>query len=82
MPAIAGQAVPQDRVTLVAGSEVIAPGIRALAAPGQSAGQLSISMTSEDEALVCIGDVARAPGHLAHLAWYARYDRRPAMEDE
>jgi glyoxylase-like metal-dependent hydrolase (beta-lactamase superfamily II) len=73
----AGLTVLQDRVALVVGGDVIVPGIRVIAAPGHSAGHLAISITSEDEELVCLGDVVLAPDHLEHPAWYTRYDLRP-----
>lgn len=73
----AGLSELQNRVALVAGGDEIVPGIRAIAAPGHSAGHLAISITSEGEELLCMGDVVLAPRHLEHPSWYARYDLRP-----
>ncbi len=65
------------RVTLLDGSTEIVPGIRAVPAPGHSAGHLAISITSDNAELLCLSDTVLAPIHLEHPEWYARYDLRP-----
>lgn len=67
----------EGRVTLLDSGAEIVPGIRAVAAPGHSAGHLAISISSENEELLCLSDTVLAPVHLEHPEWYTRYDLRP-----
>jgi glyoxylase-like metal-dependent hydrolase (beta-lactamase superfamily II) len=72
-----GLSALQGRVTLLTGGDWITSGIRAIATPGHSAGHIAISISSEGQELLCIGDTALAPIHLQHPAWYSRFDLRP-----
>lgn len=55
----------------------IVPGIRALAAPGHTPGQIALAVASEDEELLYISDAALHPIHLEFPDWYSDYDRDP-----
>src|ERR1035438_2448983 len=47
----------------------IAPGVRALAAPGHTPGHLAILISSDGQTLLNIGDAALHPLHLEHPEW-------------
>lgn len=52
----------------------IVPGVRAIAAPGHTAGHLALLLSSEGEQLLCIGDVVHHPIHVEHPEWHTDFD--------
>ncbi|MFQ6094747.1 MAG: MBL fold metallo-hydrolase [Candidatus Bathyarchaeia archaeon] len=71
LPPIQGQLDLIDRET------EIVPGIRAVAAPGHTPGQIAVSISSEGKQLLCISDAAIHPIHLEQPEWYAAVDFAP-----
>jgi glyoxylase-like metal-dependent hydrolase (beta-lactamase superfamily II) len=67
----------QKKVDLLDRETEIVPGIRALAAPGHTPGQLALEISSEGEQLLCISDGALHPIHLECPEWYAAVDLDP-----
>jgi glyoxylase-like metal-dependent hydrolase (beta-lactamase superfamily II) len=55
----------------------ILPGIRGLAAPGHTAGQMALAISSRGEQLLCISDVVLHPIHIEQPEWYATVDFAP-----
>ena len=64
----------EDRLHLIEADTEILPGIRAVAAPGHTPGHLALSVTSEEEQLLVLGDAVTHPIHLEHPDWYAGFD--------
>jgi glyoxylase-like metal-dependent hydrolase (beta-lactamase superfamily II) len=67
----------QGKVDLLDRESEILPGIRALAAPGHTPGQLALEISSEGEQLLCISDGALHPIHLECPEWHAAVDLDP-----
>lgn len=67
----------QDRLELVDHEAEIAPGIRALAAPGHTPGHMALAISSRDEQLLCISDVVLHTIHLEQPEWCAAVDFDP-----
>ncbi len=67
----------QDRVNLLNGEAEIVPGVCAILAPGHTPGHMAVSISSEDEQLLYIGDTVVHPLHLEHPEWYPIYDILP-----
>jgi len=67
----------QDRLDLVDQEAEIAPGIRAVPAPGHTPGHMALAISSGGEQLLCISDVVLHPVHLEHPEWYAAVDFSP-----
>ena len=67
----------QGKVDLLDSETEIVPGIRALAAPGHTPGQLALEISSEGEQLLCISDIALHPIHLQCPDWHAAVDLDP-----
>ena len=67
----------QGKVDLLDRESEILPGIRALAAPGHTPGQLALEISSEGEQLLCISDIALHPIHLECPEWHAAVDLDP-----
>lgn len=61
---------------LDANTEIV-PGIRAIAAPGHTAGHMAVEVESRGEYLLNIADLALHPIHLEYPEWYARLDHFP-----
>lgn len=55
----------------------IAPGIRAIAAPGHTVGHMVVEITSAGERLLNLADAALHPIHLEHPGWVAAFDTLP-----
>lgn len=64
----------QGQIDLVQPEADIAPGIRAVAAPGHTPGQIALDIFSGPERLLYISDAAIHPIHLEHPDWYAGVD--------
>jgi glyoxylase-like metal-dependent hydrolase (beta-lactamase superfamily II) len=67
----------QGKVDLLDRESEILPGIRGLAAPGHTPGQLALEISSEGEQLLCISDGALHPIHLEYPEWHAAVDLDP-----
>ncbi len=67
----------RDHYTLVEPDAEILPGIRTLAAPGHTAGQVALLIQSGGEEMLYVGDVVHHPIHLEHPDWYYAYDALP-----
>jgi len=53
----------------IAGESEIAPGVRAISAPGHTPGHLAVLISSEGQHLLNLGDAAVHPLHLEEPAW-------------
>jgi glyoxylase-like metal-dependent hydrolase (beta-lactamase superfamily II) len=67
----------QGRLELVDRETEIAPGIRALAAPGHTPGQMALAISSRGKQLLCVSDVILHPIHLEQPEWCAGTDFSP-----
>lgn len=67
----------KGRLTLVSGEEEIQPGIRVVPAPGHTPGHMAVRVTSSQEQLLCISDLALHPLHLEEPGWVAAVDMLP-----
>ena len=56
-----------------AGAEIVA-GVRAIAAPGHTPGQMALAVSSAGQTLFCLSDVVLHPIHLEHPEWHAAVD--------
>ena len=64
----------RDSVNLVDTEDEIMPGIKSLATPGHTPGHMAVEITSNNEMLLCISDVALHPVHMEIPEWYAAVD--------
>jgi glyoxylase-like metal-dependent hydrolase (beta-lactamase superfamily II) len=55
----------------------IVPGIRAVAAPGHTAGHMALAISSKGEELLCTSDAFLHPIHIEHPEWHAAIDMVP-----
>lgn len=67
----------RHRVHLVTGIHEIAPGIRAVPAPGHTPGHIVVEVASAGQRLLYIGDAVLHPLHLAHPDWLPIFDILP-----
>jgi len=67
----------QGKVDLFDRETEIVPGIRAVAAPGHTAGNMALEISSEGEQLLCISDTVLHPIHLQQPQWCATVDFVP-----
>ena len=67
------------QLELLEGEAEIAPGVRAIPAPGHTPGHLAILITSQDCHLLHLGDAAVHPLHLEEPAWQNGFDWAPAQ---
>ena len=67
----------QDQLDLVDHETEIVSGIRAVAAPGHTPGQMAVAVASDGEELLYISDVVIHPIHLDQPDWYAAVDFAP-----
>ena len=67
----------QGRLHLVDREMEILPGVKTIAAPGHTPGQMALAVSSEGEQLLCISDVVLHPIHLEHPEWHAAVDLDP-----
>jgi glyoxylase-like metal-dependent hydrolase (beta-lactamase superfamily II) len=67
----------QGRLELVDRETEIAPGIRTLAAPGHTPGQMALAISSRGKQLLCVSDVVLHPIHLEQPEWCAGTDFSP-----
>lgn len=66
-------------LTLFDDGTMILPGIRAMAAPGHTPGQMSLLIESGEERLLYTGDIIAHPIHLEEPSWYIAADVDPAQ---
>jgi len=64
----------QSQLDLVEYETEIVPGIKAVAAPGHTPGQMALFITSQDEQLLCLSDVVLHPIHMEQPQWCAAVD--------
>jgi glyoxylase-like metal-dependent hydrolase (beta-lactamase superfamily II) len=62
--------------TVEDGQEIV-PGIRVVAAPGHTVGQIAVQIESGGEQLLFLADVALHPIHVKHPNWISRMDADP-----
>lgn len=55
----------------------IVPGIHTLFAPGHTPGNMAVDITSNDEELLCVGDVITHPIHTERVDWIIESDCHP-----
>jgi glyoxylase-like metal-dependent hydrolase (beta-lactamase superfamily II) len=65
------------QVSLVERDSEIVPGIWGIPAPGHSAGHLALSIRSEGEQLLYLGDAVLHPLQFEHPEWVSSFDLRP-----
>jgi glyoxylase-like metal-dependent hydrolase (beta-lactamase superfamily II) len=67
----------RSRLDLVSREEEIVPGIRALAAPGHTPGQMALEISSQGERLLCVSDAVLHPVHVRRPHLCAAVDCDP-----
>jgi glyoxylase-like metal-dependent hydrolase (beta-lactamase superfamily II) len=67
----------QDRFDIVDYETEILPGIRAMAAPGHTPGHMVLALSSSNEQLLCVFDLAHYPFQLEQPDWYFSGDIIP-----
>ncbi len=69
----------KDKIELINGENEIVPGIRAIAAPGHTPGQIVLNIVSGGEQLLYISDLIIHPLHLIEPQWCAAVDIIPEI---
>ena len=72
----------QDRIELIEQEKEILPGIRIVAAPGHTVGHIAVAVLSGDKEMLCLGDAAIHPIHVAHPEWHPGFDNVPEQAIE
>ena len=67
----------EDQLTFISREEEIVNGIHMIPAPGHTPGHVAVSVSSNDECLLCVGDAFLHPIHVEHPAWHAVVDFSP-----
>jgi glyoxylase-like metal-dependent hydrolase (beta-lactamase superfamily II) len=67
----------EPQLDLIDHEAEIVPGIRAVAAPGHTAGHMAVAISSKGEQLLCISDVVLHPIQLEQPEWCAVVDFLP-----
>jgi glyoxylase-like metal-dependent hydrolase (beta-lactamase superfamily II) len=67
----------EDQLTFISHEEEIVTGIHMSPAPGHTPGHMAVSVSSNDERLLCIGDAVLHPIHIKHPTWHAVVDFSP-----
>jgi glyoxylase-like metal-dependent hydrolase (beta-lactamase superfamily II) len=67
----------RDRLDLLEGEAEVVPGVQAIPAPGHTPGHLVVSVRSQEEQLLYIGDLVLHRLHLEHPEWLSIYDVSP-----
>ena len=76
-PPITAQVLPLEPLgvlDLIEGDAEIAPGVRAFETPGHAPGHMSVEVTSGDQRLLILGDVAVHPAQWDHPDWVYVWD--------
>ena len=71
-----------DQLTLLDREGEVVPGIGVLPAPGHTPGHVVVSVSSNDERLLYLGDVVMHVLHLEHPDWTPIYDIAPGQAQE
>jgi glyoxylase-like metal-dependent hydrolase (beta-lactamase superfamily II) len=75
-----GELFRRDLVTLVEGDSDLVPGVRLIAAPGESPGHLIVRVHSASRTLYCLGDLFHYPVEAAHPRWMMEWgDAAPML---
>jgi glyoxylase-like metal-dependent hydrolase (beta-lactamase superfamily II) len=74
--------VLRDRLLTIDGEQELHGGIRALAAFGHTPGHMALAISSGEDRLYHLSDVALSPIHLAQPEWTPRYDIDPVQAIE
>ncbi|MDX6644226.1 MAG: hypothetical protein QOD76_2188 [Solirubrobacteraceae bacterium] len=69
----------RGQLTLTEGEHEVAPGVRALPAPGHTPGHLSYEVRDDGERLVWLGDVMYVPRQVNEPTWRAVSDADPEL---
>ena len=69
----------RDQIVLVDGEHEVVPGVQVFPAPGHTSGHLAVSVSSEGQRLLCLGDAAAHPLHIEHPDWHMAFDQDPAI---
>jgi glyoxylase-like metal-dependent hydrolase (beta-lactamase superfamily II) len=72
----------RERVIVLEGEGEILPGISVLFCPGHTPGHMAVSVSSDGERLLYIGDAVLQPLHLEHPDWVSIYDILPGQADQ
>ena len=67
----------QGQLDLVDAEEEIVPGIRVFFTPGHTPGHMALSISSNDEHLLCAADALVHPIHLEQIGWFSVFDLAP-----
>jgi glyoxylase-like metal-dependent hydrolase (beta-lactamase superfamily II) len=67
----------QGQLELVDHETEIVPGIQAVVAPGHTAGQMAVAVSSKGKQLLCVSDMVLHPIHLEQPEWCAGTDFSP-----
>ena len=68
-----------NRLELIDPGSEIAPGIRAIAAPGHTPGHMAINISSGDEQMRFVGDLIYDPDDIWNIEWHSAVDVDPAQ---
>ena len=71
----------RERVSLLKEEGEILPGIGVLFCPGHTPGHMAVSVSSQGERLLYIGDTVLQPMHLEHPDWLSIYDILPEQAE-
>jgi glyoxylase-like metal-dependent hydrolase (beta-lactamase superfamily II) len=69
----------RHQIELIDRETEVAPGVRALPAPGHTPGHLALLLSSEGRQLLNLGDAAVHPLHLQHPEWENGFDLEPEL---
>ena len=67
----------QDQLELVDHEKEIVPGFWAVDARGHTPGHMAVSIISDNNQLLCVGDTVIHQIHMEHPDWYIKYDLDP-----
>ena len=74
-----GVLMGQGRLELVSGDRELAPGLRLIAAPGESPGHQLVRVESAGRVVYCLGDLYHHPIEVERPEWMAAWADAPAM---
>ncbi len=67
----------RDQFDLVKDDVEILPGIRLIAAPGHTPGNIMVDISSDEKRLLCIGDIIHSPVEFIHPEYLSSFDVTP-----
>jgi glyoxylase-like metal-dependent hydrolase (beta-lactamase superfamily II) len=67
----------QDQFNLVKEDVEILPGIKLIAAPGHTPGNIMVDISSDEERLLCIGDIIHSQLEFIHPEYLSSFDVKP-----